>query len=176
VRIGGAAARPTARARPEGIAELANEAERPAARTTATAAVPAPACDQPVTGRGELDYRWFGSDADGKPGILKQLAQSTIDTLRRAVADVRSLEVITYVGDVQDARSAAAGDAIGHAHPKAYTCCKIDGDTILSVPLDEHGAVEAELWRIHEAAVAQARQQRADTLRLILSLLPGVGP
>lgn len=148
VRIGGAAAPLTTRARPEGTADIT----------------------------GELDYRWFGSDADGKPGILKQLAQSTIDTLRRAVADVLSLEVTTYAGDVQDARSAATGDATGHARPRAYTCCKIDGDTVLSVPVDEHGAVDTELWRIHEAAVAQARQQRADTLRLILSLLPGVSP
>ncbi|HEX4421077.1 MAG TPA: hypothetical protein VH165_24335 [Kofleriaceae bacterium] len=148
VRIGGSAAPLAARTRPEGAADLTRE----------------------------LDYRWFGNDADGKPGILKQLAQSTIDALRRTVADVLSLEVTTYAGDVENARAAAAGDATGHARPKAYTCCKIDGDTILSVPLDEHGAVEAELWRIHEAAVAQARQQRADTLRLILSLLPGAGP
>jgi hypothetical protein len=47
---------------------------------------------------------------------------------------------------------------------------------VLSVPIDERGAVDVELWRIHEAAVAQARQQRADTLRLILSLLPGAAP
>jgi hypothetical protein len=146
VRLGGSAAPPPSRARREGSADLTSD----------------------------VDYRWFGSDADGKPGIFKQLAQSTIDTLRRAVTDVMSLEITTYAGDVQDARAAAAGDATGHAHPKAYTCCKIDGDTISSVPLDEHGAVDTELWRIHEAAVAQAKQQRAETLRLILSLLPGL--
>lgn len=124
---------------------------------------------------GELDYRWLRRGPDGKPGILAQLAQSTVDALRRAVVDVLTLEVTTYAGDCDGARAAAAGDTIGHARPRAYTCCKIDGDTVLSVPVDPHGAVDTELWRIHEAAVAQARQQRADTLRLILSLLPGVG-
>ena len=170
VRIGGTPARSAARPRPEDAAEIAAAVERAPSR-----AAPAASRDT-EPGQGELDYRWFGRDADGKPGILKQLAQSTIDTLRRALADVLSLEVTTYAGDFQGARAAAAGDATGHARPKAYTCCKIDGDTILSVPVDDHGAVEAELWRIHEAAVAQARQQRADTLQLILSVLPRVGP
>lgn len=124
----------------------------------------------------DLDYRWFRRGPDGKPGALAQLAQSTIDALRRAVSDVLSLEVTTYAGDFDSARAAATSDAIGHARPKAYTCCKIDGDTVMSVPVDEHGAVDVELWRIHEGAVAQARQQRADTVRLILSLLPGVAP
>jgi hypothetical protein len=115
------------------------------------------------------------SNADGKPGVLAELARSTIHTLRRAVSDVLSLEVTTYAGEFDSARAAAAGDANGHVRPKAYTCCKIDGATISSVPVDEHGAVNVELWRIHEAALTQARQQRDDTLKLILSLLPGVG-
>jgi hypothetical protein len=124
----------------------------------------------------DLDYGWLRRGPDGKPGVLAQLAQSTIDALRRAVSDVLSLEVTTYAGDVDGARAATAGNTTGHARPRAYTCCKIDGDTVMSVPVDEHGAVDVELWRIHEGAVAQARQQRAETLRLILSLLPGVAP
>jgi len=114
--------------------------------------------------------------ADAASGSLAELAQSTLDALRRAVGDALSLEITTYAGDVATARAAAAGDASGHPRPAAYTCCKIDGGTVLSVPIDERGTVDVELWRIHEAAVAQARQQRADTLRLILSLLPGAAP
>lgn len=110
------------------------------------------------------------------PATLAELAGSTLEALRRAVGEALSLEVTTYAGDVSTARAAAAGDASGHPRPAAYTCCKIDGGTVLSVPLDERGAVDVELWRIHEAAVTQARQQRADTLRLILSLLPGAAP
>jgi hypothetical protein len=113
---------------------------------------------------------------DATPATLTELAGSTLEALRRAVGDALSLEVTTYAGDVSTARAAAAGDASGHPRPVAYTCCKIDGGTVLSVPIDERGAVDVELWRIHEAAVAQARQQRADTLRLILSLLPGAPP
>jgi hypothetical protein len=113
---------------------------------------------------------------DATPATLAELAGSTLEALRRAVGDALSLEVTTYAGDVSTARVAAVGDASGHPRPAAYTCCKIDGGTVLSVPLDERGAVDVELWRIHEAAVAQARQQRADTLRLILSLLPGAAP
>jgi hypothetical protein len=113
---------------------------------------------------------------EAAPGTLADLAGSTLDALRRAVGDALSLEITTYAGDVATARAAAAGDASGHPRPAAYTCCKIDGGTVLSVPLDERGAVDVELWRVHETAVAQARQQRSDTLRLILSLLPGAAP
>ena len=106
------------------------------------------------------------------PATLAQLCESTLEALRRAVCDAASLEVTTYAGDVPTAKAVAAGDATGHPRPAAYTCCRIDGDTVLSVPVDERGAVDVELWRIHDAAVEQARRQRADTLRLILSLLP----
>jgi len=92
------------------------------------------------------------------------------------VSELQVLEVTTYAGDFDAARAAATGDGTGHARRRAYTCCKIDGDTIVSVPVDEHGAVDVELWRIHEAALTQARQQRAEMLRLILSLVPGLAP
>ncbi|TMQ23406.1 MAG: hypothetical protein E6J91_00015 [Deltaproteobacteria bacterium] len=114
--------------------------------------------------------------SDAPPASLAELAGSTLEALRRAVGEALSLEVTTYAGDVSTAQAAAAGAASGHPRPAAYTCCKIDGGTVLSVPVDDRGAVDVELWRIHEAAVAQARQQRADTLRLILSLLPAVAP
>jgi len=154
---------------------IGSRAIPPADRVRRGAAVDIRPAADPAAGD-NADYGWLRRGPDGKPGVLAQLAQSTIDTLRRAVSDVLSLEVTTYAGDVPGARVAASGDATGHAPPKAYTCCKIDGDTVLSVPVDEHGVVDAELWRIHESAVAQARQQRADTLRLILSLLPGIAP
>jgi hypothetical protein len=165
VRIGIPAIAPADRARLGAAVEIS-----PAAGQPRDAAVPA------VPANDDLDYRWFRSGPDGKPGILAQLARSVIGALHRAVSDVLSLEVTTYAGDYDDARAAAAGAATGPARPRAYTCCKIDGDTILSVPVDDRGAVDAELWSVHERAVEQARAQRADTLKLILSLLPGVGP
>jgi hypothetical protein len=113
--------------------------------------------------------------ADSMPSTLAELAESTLEALRRALGEALKLEVTTYAGDVPTARATAAGDASRHP-PAAYTCCRIDGGTVLSVPVDAHGAVDVELWRIHEAAVTQARQQRAETLRLVLSLLPGIAP
>ncbi|HWO25083.1 MAG TPA: hypothetical protein VNO30_40370 [Kofleriaceae bacterium] len=179
VRIGVPEAAADERARRGAAVELSHAAGRspshardaaaPAARARAPAPVLARADD-------ELDYRWFRSGPDGQPGILAQLAQSVFGALHRAVSDVLSLEVTTYAGDCDGARAAATGDAAAQPRPRAYTCCKIDGDTILSVPVDDRGAVDAELWGVHERAVAQARAQRADTLKLILSLLPGIAP
>ncbi|HET7501348.1 MAG TPA: hypothetical protein VFK02_10110 [Kofleriaceae bacterium] len=68
------------------------------------------------------------------------------------------------------------GEISGHPRPHAYTCCRLDGDTIQSVPVDERGAIDVELWRIHEQSVAQARAHRAEILRLVLSLVPGSAP
>jgi len=168
VRIGEPASAPADRARPGAAVELNPTAGGPPPNLARATAAPAP--DH------ELDYRWFRRDADGKPGVLAQLAQSVFGALHRAVSDVLSLEVTTYAGDHAAARAAAAGDAAAPSRARAYTCCKIDGDTILNVPVDADGAVDAELWNVHERAVEQARAQRADTLKLILSLLPGIGP
>jgi hypothetical protein len=159
VRIGPPEASPGDRARPGAVIN-----------TGATA---------PTAAAAALDYRWFRPDPDGKPGALAQLAQSVFGALHRAVSDVLSLEVTTYADDHDGARGAAAGDTVEPARParpRAYTCCKIDGDTILSVPVDDRGAIDTALWAVHERAVEQARAQRADTLKLILSLLPGVSP
>jgi len=155
------------------ISAAGSAADRPPALARDAAAPAAPAA---VATAADLDYRWFRPDPDGKPGILTQLAQSTVGALHRAVSDLLSVEVTTYAGDYDGARAAAAGDATRPARPRAYTCCKIDGDTILSVPVDDRGVVDAELWAIHERAVAQAREQRAGTFKLILSLLPGIAP
>src|SRR5262249_5571471 len=59
------------------------------------------------------------------PGTLAELAESTLEALRRAVGEALSLEITTYAGDVPTARAAAAGEASGHPRPAAYTCCKI---------------------------------------------------
>jgi hypothetical protein len=177
VRIGAPAIAPDDRA-------CAGSTAGSAATTAAAISTAGPAADRlpgpahdaaaPAAAGDDLDYRWFRSDPDGKPGILAQLAQSTVGALHRAVSDLLSVEVTTYAGDYDGARAAAAGDATQPARPRAYTCCKIDGDTILSVPVDDRGAVDVELWAIHERAVAQAREQRAGTFKLILSLLPGI--
>lgn len=124
----------------------------------------------------DLDHRWLRRDPDSKPGTLAQLARSTLGALHHAVSDLLSLEVTTYAGDYDSARAATTEEATGQARPRAYTCCKIDGNTVLSVPTDDRGAIDLELWNIHERAVAQAREQRAATLKLILSLLPGDVP
>jgi hypothetical protein len=176
VRIGARAPAQDERARPDAAADLHTAIGQLLGppRDAAERAERAERAD-PADGD-DLDYRWLRRDPDGRPGVLVQLAQSTLETLRRAVSDVLSLEVTTYAGDVDAARAAAAGNVTGPARPKAYTRCKIGGDTVLCVPVDEHGAVDAELWRIHEDAVAKARQQRADTLRLLLSLVPGIAP
>jgi hypothetical protein len=95
-------------------------------------------------------------------------------TLRQLVSDALSFEVQTFAGDHEAARSAAGTPA--RARPGAYTRSALEGDVVLCVPLGKDGAIDESLWRIHEAAVAQAQKHRRDVLALMLSLLPGVMP
>jgi hypothetical protein len=97
-----------------------------------------------------------------------------LQTLRQLVSDALSFEVQTFTGDHESTRAAA--DASERARPGAYTRCAIDGDMVLCVPIGDDGAIDEDLWRIHEAAVAQAQKHRRDMLELVLSLLPGVMP
>jgi hypothetical protein len=124
---------------------------------------------------GDLDYRWFGRGQDGEPGLMTQLGRDMIQTLRQLVSDALSLEVQTFAGDHDGARAAASG-APERPRPSAYTHCAIDGDMVLCVPIGKDGAIDENLWRIHESAVAQAQKYRSDMLKLVLSLLPGVMP
>jgi hypothetical protein len=78
-----------------------------------------------------------------------------------------------FAGDHEGARAAAAS-APDIARPSAYTRCALDGDMVLCVPVGKDGAIDESLWRIHEAAVAQAQKHRRDMLELFFSLLPGV--
>jgi hypothetical protein len=127
-------------------------------------------------GEPDLDYRWFGRGKDGEPpGLLTQLGRDMIQTLRQLVSDALSLEVQTFAGDHDSARAAASG-APERPRPSAYTHCAIDGDMVLCVPIGKDGAIDENLWRIHESAVAQAQKYRSDMLKLVLSLLPGVMP
>ena len=130
-----------------------------------------------VTGDGHdatsVDYRWFGRGKDGEPGVLAQLGLDMIHAMRQLVSDALSLEVQTFAGDHEGARAAAASAPDG-ARPSAYTRCAIDGDMVLCVPVGKDGVIDEGLWRIHEAAVAQAQKHRRDMLELFVSLLPGV--
>ncbi len=146
--------------------------------TASEGALPSHQANVPaVTGDGHdavgIDYRWFGRGKDGEPGVLAQLGLDMIQAMRQLVSDALSLEVQTFAGDHEGARAAAANPSDG-ARPSAYTRCAVDGDMVLCVPVGKDGAIDESLWRIHEAAVAQAQKHRRDMLELFVSLLPGV--
>src|SRR5262249_43196416 len=131
VRIGGRRAAADRRDPREAGAEVTADPGSPHAAPRPAAAQPRPDPPPPTVGGPAGPPLWALPRADGRAATL---------------------EVTSHAGDVSTARAAAAGDAPGHPRPAAYTCCKIDGGTVLSVPIDERGAVDVELWRIHEAA------------------------
>jgi hypothetical protein len=114
-------------------------------------------------------YGWFGDKDDKQPGALARLGTRLGEVLTAVLGDAAVLEVKTYTSeDLQ----AIAGGAQLHtsARLRAYTRCKLDGDTEICVPVNADGAVDQALWTLHAEMVKQAQAHRVELLRTVLSL------
>jgi hypothetical protein len=151
-------------------------ASGPAGATTGAAAHPAAAIDdaQPRA------FGWFGGHADAKPdagappsppGFLARLGHKLGEVLGNVLDDVAILEVKTYTSDDLQAVAGGAPVATSGAKLRAYTRCKLDGDTELCVPTSSGGAVDESLWKVHADMVKQAQDHRAELLKTLLALL-----
>ncbi|MCG8418154.1 MAG: hypothetical protein MJE77_09460 [Proteobacteria bacterium] len=122
-------------------------------------------------------YGIFSRDKDGDdPGLLGRLANRVSETLGKAIADAMTLEVRTYVS--RDVGSAVGQDSdlasSDHTQLRAYTRCKLDGDTDVCVPLQGDGdQVDEQLWSLHTEMVKQAQAHRAEMIKMVLSAVGG---
>jgi hypothetical protein len=94
---------------------------------------------------------------------LKGTAAKLTEALAKAVEDVTTLQVTTYVADEVDTvkydpqvRALAGGAGL---HLRALTHIRFDGDTSVCVPLKKEEIDEA-LWKLHNETVAQAQLNR----------------
>lgn len=115
-------------------------------------------------------YGWFGSRDDKQPGALARLGNKLGEVLGEVLGDAAVLEVKTYTSD--DLQAIAGGEPLHTtgARLRAYTRCKLDGDTEVCVPVTAAGAVDEALWTLHVEMVKQAQAHRAELLRTVLSL------
>jgi hypothetical protein len=115
-------------------------------------------------------YGWFGGKDDKEPGALARLGNKVGEVLAEVFNDAAVLEVKTYTSD--DLQAVAAGQPLTAtgARLRAYTRCKLDGDTEVCVPVTSAGAIDEALWTLHVEMVKQAQAHRAELLKTVLSL------
>ncbi|HEX3481550.1 MAG TPA: hypothetical protein VHT91_41350 [Kofleriaceae bacterium] len=115
-------------------------------------------------------YGWFGGKDDKEPGALVRLGNKVGEVLAEVFNDAAVLEVKTYTSD--DLQAVAAGQPLPAtgARLRAYTRCKLDGDTEVCVPVRTDGAIDEALWTLHVEMVKQAQAHRAELLKTVLSL------
>jgi hypothetical protein len=100
--------------------------------------------------------------ADGIAGFVAKLS----GTISRALDDMSSLEVSTYVTGDMTSIYVEEGQVIGAAL-RAYTRVSLDGDTIVCLP-ERDGEVDRALLEIHGASVKQAQEARCELMRTIV--------
>jgi hypothetical protein len=117
-----------------------------------------------------VPYSLFGGKDDKDLGPLARLGNKVADVLAEVFNDAAVLEVRTYTSD--DLQAVAAGQPLPAtgAHLRAYTRCKLDGDTEICVPVTSTGAIDEALWTLHLEMVKQAQAHRAELLKTVLSL------
>lgn len=106
---------------------------------------------------------------------LQNFASKVGEALSNVVADVSVLEVQTFVGtDIDDVTyDKHAHQFSGNVRRRAMTCIKVDGDTLVLVPEDT-GAIDQELWEIHNDMVERAQAARAEMVRAIADAAGGI--
>jgi hypothetical protein len=115
-------------------------------------------------------YSWFGTKDDKQPGALVRLGNKVGEVLGEVLGDAAVLEVKTYTSDnLQAVADGQPLQATG-ARLRAYTRCKLDGDTEVCVPVTAAGAVDEALWTLHVEMVKQAQAHRSELLKTVLSL------
>jgi hypothetical protein len=114
-------------------------------------------------------YGWFGKD-DQQPGALARLGNKLGEVLSEVLGDAAVLEVKTYTS--ADLQAIAGGESLqtSGARLRAYTRCKLDGDTEVCVPVTADGAVDQALWSLHVEMVKQAQTHRSELLKTVLSV------
>jgi hypothetical protein len=117
-----------------------------------------------------MSYGWFGDKDDKQPGALVRLGNKLGEVLSDVLGDAAVLEVKTYTCEDLHAVAGGASLPASGARLRAYTRCKLDGDTEVCVPTNASGAVDEPLWALHVEMVKQAQTHRAELLRTVLSL------
>jgi hypothetical protein len=106
---------------------------------------------------------------------LQEFAVKLGESLKRAIDDVSSLEVSTYVSDNMTGVTydSASGQFAGTAKLCALTRINLDGDTLVCIP-ERDGEIDQAVWAIHTDMVQRAQAHRAELLKAAVSAATGL--
>ena len=102
-------------------------------------------------------------------GALREFFEKLGTYLSSALEDAATLDVSTYVSDDLGTVIPERGKFGGSARLRALTRVKADGDTLVCVPQDEDGQVDATIWQIHLDMVKQAQETRNELMKTLVS-------
>jgi hypothetical protein len=105
-----------------------------------------------------------GEAPSPKPSAFARFTDKLVGTLTSAVQDLTELKVLTYT------------TSAGATTLRAWTKIQIDGDTEVCLPQSDDGKIDGAVWAAHMETVKQAQEHRAAMIKILLSLVPGVGP
>ena len=101
------------------------------------------------------------------PGTLSEMVRKLAAFISQSVDQAATLEVRTYASDQMGSVSIVNGVPEG-ADLRAMTVIQLLGDTTQIVPVND-GAVDQELWAIHQETVKQAQASRNDLIQSALT-------
>lgn len=110
----------------------------------------------------------FGQARDRLAAALQQVADKIGTALQKAVDDLTSLEVSTFVSDDMEQVQYADGKFTGPVKMRAMTRVNIDGDTLVCVP-EQDGGIDQVLWTIHSDTVARSQTHRTELIQMTIS-------
>lgn len=146
---------------------LTAPAPHPAATTAATTATATAATTGEPAGPFGLLALLRGKTG-AELGPFQQFAQTVAQTLERALAEIGTLEVRTFVAqDLKAAGAVEAGQLAGHAELRAFTRVSVGGDVDSCVPATGD-VLDDRVWALHREMVQQAQAHRAELLRALL--------
>lgn len=109
----------------------------------------------------------------GPPSATSQALKDFVDKvgayMSKALDDATSLEISTYTSADLSQVAYQGGKFTGGTNLRALTRIAIDGDTLVCVPTDEDGEVDAAVWQIHLDMVQQAQVSRSELLKTVMS-------
>lgn len=144
--------------------------------TTERTAIPTPAEPSPESApKAEsaeaAEYGILSDALDQTRAKLTNAFKTLVDKLSKAVDDVTSVEVTTYVSD--DMNEVAAGQFTEKTRLRALTRIEIDGDAKLVVPTKKE-ELDQELWKIHSDMVKQAQDRQVKLAETLISAAASV--
>jgi hypothetical protein len=167
---------PVAAQRP--VIEAITVSTKPTVASTLTAVAPkppAPPDSGSASGGSSFDAASFSfavqEERSSLTDSIKKFTNELADSLKRAAADISSLEVITYSTDDLNKVTYNYDDKKLHGELKmrALTRIAFDGDVQVCVP-EKDGKIDQAVWDVHLSMVQAAQENRAAFLATMAEL------